>query len=386
MIDVVHLITGLDIGGAELMLVRLLAHMDRTRFRSTVVSMTGRGALADRIEALQVPVITLGMRHGVPSPLAVTRLASHLRAARPVVLQTWLYHADLLGYVAGRLAHVPAIVWNIRCGALRPQHHPVGLWWTVKVLARLSPHATAVVVNARAGQEESERLGYHPRRWVLIENGFELDQFVPSAEARDSVRRELGVGAETPLVGLVARFHPMKDHATFLRAAARLLQQRSDVVFVLAGRQVDDANPELRGMIGELGLRSSLRLLGERTDIPRLTAAFDVATCCSYAEGFPNAIGEAMACAVPCVTTDVGDCARVVGDTGWVVPARDPAALAAAWADVLSLSSERRHDAGIRARARVTECFDIQSVVRRYEDLYAELSGEALARTADVRH
>jgi glycosyltransferase involved in cell wall biosynthesis len=370
---VVHVITGLDVGGTEVMLCKLLRTIDRERFPSTVVSLGGRGTLADQIEALGVPVITLGMRSGRPSLRAVIRLVGVLRAHRTRVLQTWLYHADLTGWIAGRLARVPHIIWNVRCAELDPREHPKNVRWMLRLLARLSPRVTAAVVNSEAGRAESERLGYRPPRWVLIRNGFELDRFVPCWDARATVRTELGLPPDTPLVGLVARFHPMKDHRTFFEAATRVHRSRPDVHFILAGRGVDSSNADLVRMVETLDLRRVVHLVGERADIPRLTAALDLATCCSYSEGFPNTVGEAMSCAVPCVVTAVGDCATIVGDTGEIVPPRDPAAFAGACLALLDMTPEARRGLGERARRRVRDLFDIRAIALEYEALYGQL-------------
>jgi glycosyltransferase involved in cell wall biosynthesis len=302
------------------------------------------------------------------------RLAEIFRRERPAVVQTWLYHADLLGFLAARLAGRPPVAWNIRCAELDPRDHPTSLRWVLSALARLSSRTAAIVVNSQAGQQANEQLGYRSRRWVSIPNGFDVSHFAPRPDARDDLRRELGVAGDTPLVGLVARFHPMKDHDTFLRAARSLHRDRADVHFVLAGRQVDPANAALTTAVRHFGIESVVHLLGEREDVSRLTAALDVATCSSYSEGFPNVIGEAMASGVPCVATDVGDMRVLIGETGVIVPPRHPDALAEGWRQLLGLSSARRAALGAAARARIAERFEIGAVARQYETLYDELA------------
>ena len=369
-VSVTHLITTLDVGGAEQMLVKLLRHTDRSRIHSRVVSLAAAGPLTREIESLGVEVTALNMVPGRISVSAIRRLVALLKSTRPDVLQTWLFHADLVGTVAGRLAGVPAIYWNVRCAELDPQDHSRSLFWVLRALAWLSPSVTGVVVNSEAGRRVSESLGYHPRRWVMIRNGFELDRFAPSEDARASVRAELRIAPDRRLVGLIARWHPMKDHATFLRAAGILRRTRSDVEFVLAGRQVSASNPAVQALIDANGLAGTVHALGERHDIGRLTASLDVATCSSYSEAFPNAVGEAMACAVPCVATDVGDCMEVIGDTGLGVPSRDAEALAAAIGRMLDLPNAEWRDRGRRARERVISRYDICDVAAEYARLY----------------
>jgi len=356
------------------MLWKLLSRMDQSRFANVVVSMTLPGQLGSRIKRHGIPVFSLGMSSGIPSLFSLIYLIRLLRKQKPHVLQTWLYHADLIGLMAGKLSKVPAIVWNIRCADLERKDHPFHLWLTLKVLARTSALPTAVVVNSMAGRLANERLGFRPKRWQLIPNGFELDVFRPSQEARSLIHKELGLNKDTPLVGLVARFDLMKDHRTFLIAAQHLHKARPDVHFVLAGKNVDSQNAILMKQISDLGLEKCVHLLGERIDIPFVTAALDVASCSSYSEGFPNVIGEAMACCVPCVATDVGDCAKIIGDTGVLVPPRNPAAMAKGWATLLSMNEEDRQKLGMKARDRIASLFNIDIIIRQYETFYVEIS------------
>lgn len=356
------------------MLYKLLCSADRDRLESSVVSLTDGGQIADRIRALGIPVMSLGMRRGVPNPVGFLRLLLVLRRERPAVLQTWLYHSDLLGLIAGRLAGVPAIAWNIRCSITDGRYFTGLTGRIVRLLARLSGRPDAVVVNSEAGRTIHESMGYRPRRWEVIPNGFDLTAYQPDAEAYRSVRQELGIPSGAIIIGLVARFDPLKDHATFLDAAGALHGTHPEVHFVLAGAKVEWDTLALAQQVDHLGLRMVTRLLGERQDIARLTAAFDIATCSSTGEGFPNIVGEAMACGVPVVTTDVGDARMVVGDTGKAVPASDPEALAAGWREILSLAPERRADLGRMARARISSQFDIHRISQRYGELYGELS------------
>lgn len=381
MIRVTHLISSLATGGTEMMLYKMLRGMQGEGVESTVISLTSGGVVAGMIAGLGVPVHSLNMRRGIPDPLAVLRLHRLLRATRPHVLQTWLYHADLLGLLVGKVAHVPSIAWNIRCSTTDERYVRGLTGITVRLLARLSGVPDAVVINSDAGIAVHQRLGYHPRRWTIIPNGFDLEQFAPDPDAYASVRNELGLPLEAVLVGLIARYDPLKDHATFLRAAGVLTAFHPAAHFLLAGLDVDTANPVLASLVQELGIARQVHMLGERKDVPRLTAALDVATCSSLGEGFPNIVGEAMACAVPVVSTDVGDAANVMGDTGRVTPIANPAALAAAWSDLINMGREARRALGQRARRRVSEHYDLRGVAGQYVALYAELAALAAAES-----
>jgi glycosyltransferase involved in cell wall biosynthesis len=377
---VVHVITDLDIGGAELMLTRLVEQPAAGPLRSVVVTLGSRGALADRIERAGAPVFALGVRAGTSAPRALWRLVRLLRRFRPDVVQTWLYHADLVGLLAATIARVPHVVWNIRCAELDPRDHPRSLPALLRTLAFASRWPDAVICNSEAGRRAHGRIGYTPRRWEIIPNGFDTNAFRPSRAAPSWLKRELGINDEATLVGLLARFHPMKDHATFVNAARIVTAANPNVHFVAAGRGVESA-PTITRLVNDLELRSHVHLLPEQADAGRFLAALDVAVSSSYGEAFPNVVGEAMACGTPCVVTDVGDSARIVGDAGVVVPARDPSALAGGITRVLALAPAAREALGSAARERIVAEFSIGRVAGRYDRLYADLAGAQMTST-----
>jgi glycosyltransferase involved in cell wall biosynthesis len=364
---VLHVIDGLDVGGAEIMLQRLIA-ADTSGWEHVVVSLTTVGPVGERIQAGGTAVQALDMRPKPTVVWQVATLARLLRAHRPTVIQSWLYEADLLTALVRPLGRRrPPLLWGIHQSDLDPVRVKRRTRWTVRICARLSRVPTAIVCCSAVSAEIHAELGYDAGRMVVIPNGFDLDEFTPDAGARASVRHELGVSSESPLVGVVARWDPQKDHRNFLSAAAAVRQHRPDAVFVLCGKGIDEHNPTLQAWIQELDLQQSVRLLGRRDDIPRLMAALDVGVSSSaYGEAFPLAVGEAMASGVPCVVTDVGDCARLVGDTGRVVPPSQPGLLAAAVVDLLGSSQER----GVAARKRVEIEFSLDRAVRSYLDAW----------------
>ena len=383
MISVCHVITGLDVGGAETALLRLVAHSNRQEFRTLVVALTGPGALVPQFEAAGVRVVCLNARRSNFGAVALA-LCQVVRGFRPNLLQTWLYHADLFGLMAARLCGVPVVGWNLRCAELAPADHTRSLFWIRCALARLSWLPDFVVANSAAARAAHHSIGYRPARWETIPNGFDTDVYTPSPESRLQVRGELGVGPHTPLVGMIARYHPMKDHGTFLASAALVRRQIPSVRFVLAGRKVDESNSELVTRIRSLGLAGQVTLLGEISPTHRLLAALDVAVSSSYSEGFPNVLGEAMAAGVPIVATDAGDSALIAGEIGTIVPIRHAEALAGGIAEILSLDPQEHARRGMLARQRIEAQFSIASVVRRYENLYTELVSER--ERVHVRH
>ena len=372
------IITGLSTGGAEMMLLKLLERLDPARFSPHVISLTTLGEIGPRIQALGIPVAALGMRPGaIPNPIAFARLVRQLKTLKPDVVHTWMYHADLVGGLAARLAGVPAIAWNVRHSNLSRDKNKWTTRAVVYLCAKISRWVPArIVCNSQAARSIHIGIGYDSDRFVVLPNGFDLARFYPDPSARHTVRSELGISEMAPLVGLIARFDPQKNHQVFLKAAGQLHLQQADVHFLLAGEGVEESNPAIRKWVRQFGVTEVTHLLGLRQDIPGLTAALDIASSSSsYGEAFPNVIGEAMACGVPCAVTDVGDSAYIVGDTGRVVPPGDMAGLAAAWAQLLAMPDTERRALGQRARARVAEHFEIGAVVARYEAFYEELAG-----------
>lgn len=372
---ILHIITGLNTGGAEMMLYKLLSAIDRAQFDNYVISLTGGKTVGEKISALGIPVQYLGMAHGRPDLRRFLRLARDIRVLRPDVVQTWMYHADLLGGAAAKLAGVQHVVWNIRNSDLPAEHTKRSTRMTVQLCALLSHWLPdKIICNAQRSVAVHSRLGYDKTLFEVIGNGFDLQRFKPDAEAKTRLCQELRIEPETALVGLVARFDPQKNHRGFIAAAESVAQRFPNVHFILAGRNVDAGNAELQQWLAQADGAARLHLLGERHDMPQLTAALDIAVSCSiYGESFPNSIGEAMACALPCVVTDIGDAAAIVGPSGFIVAPNDTPALAEALLSVLQMPPEARASLGQEARRRIVENFSLPAVVGKYEALYTGL-------------
>jgi len=371
---IAFVITGLGAGGAQTMLLKVLSRIDRERFAPRVISLTGFDEQAELFESLGIPVHCLGMRRGAVSPKSIWALRDLLAEERPHLVQTWMYHADLLGGIAAKLAGRLPVIWNIRHSNLEMRSNKLTTVLTARVCARLSRTIPErVICCAEEAKATHVRIGYAPERVRVIPNGFEVERFAPDPDARDSVAREFELPAEAFLIGLVARYDRQKDHGNFIAAAREFSQKRDSAYFLLCGDGITWENDELAGAIRRAGIAQRFRLLGRRNDIPRLTAALDLAALSSCGEGFPNAVGEAMACGVPCVVTDVGDSARIVGETGVVVPPRDASALCRGWLQVATMSTTSRLQLGAAARRRVLTHYALDAVVNQYQTLYDEV-------------
>jgi glycosyltransferase involved in cell wall biosynthesis len=378
------IITGLAAHGAEIMLCKLLSRIDRDLFDPEVISLMDMGDLGEGLQNNGISVKYLNMRRSTPDPVKFCRLARIIREFNPDLVQTWMYHSDLLGGLAAKLVGKMPVVWNIRNSNLEPGSSKSTTIMTVKACARLSRYLPdKIICCAETARTLHESLGYDPRKMVFIPNGFDTTEFKPNKQARYDIREELGISREAVIIGMVARFDPQKDIMTFIKAARVISDKRPGIQFILCGDDMSSDNKTLSAWINECGLQSTIHLVGHRKDVPRMTAAFDIATLSSaYGEAFSNSIGEAMACGIPCVATDVGDARHIVADTGKIVSIRQPEALATAWEEMLAPGMETLQALGERARERVITSFSLEHVVRQYENIYKNLlpSADVIAR------
>jgi glycosyltransferase involved in cell wall biosynthesis len=368
-IRICHLITSLDTGGAERSLVNLVTAMNRDEFDNEVVTLLKPGPMAQTLAQTGIPVTSMGMGRR-PNPAALLSLIRYLRAKKPAILQTWLYHADFFGTVAVFFAKLEHLIWNVRSSEIDYSGIRRSTRYLARFLAMLSRRPDAIVVNSQDGQRYHDRIGYRPKQWVNIPNGVDLERFRPRRSEQAMLRTRLGIPADAAVIGLIARYHPMKDIETFLRAAARFQQDHENVKFVLCGDGLSPDSTPLARLVRTLDLERNVVPLGPRSDVELIYPALDVLTLCSiYGEGFPNVLCEAMACDVPCVATDVGDSAAIIGDSGLIVPRRDPEALARAWHALLE-----KRPVIESVRSRVAACYSLEKMCAHYESFYRSLA------------
>jgi len=369
---VVHVIAGLAQGGAEAVLFRLV-EAQQGRWRTVVISLTDSGIYGPRIESLGAQVHSLGMARGRLSIGGLRRLYRLLVDIRPDVVQTWMYHADLVGGAVARLAGCRNVVWGIRNSDL----DPVLTTRATRVVARLCSAVSGVVPSAiiscseRAAQVH-RAIGYRAEKMVIVPNGFDLGRFAPDPNARLAIRTAHAIAADDPLIGCVARWDPQKDHANLFRALALLRERGCVLRCLLVGMGMEDGNPALRALIDRAAVRGQLILLGPRDDVPAVMNAIDLLVLPSaYGEAFPNVLAEAMACGTSCVATDVGDSRLIVGECGTVVPPRNASALADAIEASLARPADRRR-AAAGCRARIESRFALSVMVAAFERVWTD--------------
>lgn len=369
---ITFIVTGLTTGGAEIMLLKLCSQIDKSRFVLSVISLRDHGTIGPRIEELGIPVYAIGLRSSIFAIPQIIELRKLLGRLCPDLIQGWMYHGNI---AASLFPGKSRVCWGIRCSSLYDFEEQRGVTgWIVKIGKYLSKLPSSIIYNSNNGSRQHAEFGFAERRAIVIPNGFDTDILRPDKDSRFLLRKEFGLSDDVVLIGKIARFHPMKDHVGFLKAAELLIREFPNAYFLFVGSGVSSDNTKLTVIIDDLGLSEHVLLLGERMDVPKITAALDIATSSSaWGEGFPNSVGEAMSCGVPCVVTDVGDSAWIVGETGRVVPPSDPNALATAWKSLIILGSHGRRALGALARERVRNNFSLDSVAAQYENLYTSL-------------
>lgn len=364
---VMHVISSLNVGGAETMLRKLVE--TSTRGTHVVVSLSSIGELGPVLREQGIQVHPLGMSSPLSLVRTVARLTALVRHERPDVMQTWMYHADFLGGLVAAMTGT-RVLWGVRTTEL-PRSGSRVTHWIRRCCAYLSSTIPArIIYAADASRRLHEGLGYAAAKSVVIPNGFKLDRLHAGWAARTAMRKELGLNDGMVAIGGVGRFHDDKDPHNFLRAAALLMHHGYQFQLVLVGRGLSKENRTLAGWLQDLGLQDRVRLLGERSDVPACLGAMDVFCLPSKTEGFPNVLGEAMGVGIPCVATDVGDVRVVLGDCGIVVPPEDSEALAAGLEQVLRWSAEERAARVDAGRQRIADHYSIEATCRKFEQVY----------------
>lgn len=372
--SVLHIITGLSDGGAEAVLYRLI--MADRRHSHAVISLTDVGKYGPLLSEAGIAVSALGMPRGRLTVGGLRRLWHVIRGSSADVVQTWMYHADVVGGAVAKLAGKQALVWGIRNSRLDPRTAA----FTTRSVARVAALGSwllprrIVSCSSRAADMHIQ-CGYDPRKMVVIPNGYDVTHLIPDLAGRTRLRTEWSVRPETMLLGMVARWDPAKDHETMIAGLAALQASRGvDWRCVFAGAGMVGGNPDLCALLDRAGVSSRVILVGPRRDMPAVMSALDLHVLSSASEGFPNVVAEAMACGTPCVVTDVGDAAVIIGNTGWVVPARDPKQLAQAMiAAMVAMRDGHAWLARQRSvRQRIESEFSLDRMVQSFREVWHE--------------
>lgn len=369
-VKTLHCINDLFPGGAEFALRRLITNSDASTLQHTVISLTDLEVSENILADIDIPIYQLHLNRKLPNPLNLFKIKQIIRDENPDIFHTWMYAGILAGSLAVCKSKIP-VVWGLHHAELDPQHQKKTTTWTMKACAHLSYSVPKkIIACGESVRKNHVAFGFDPEKIVVIPNGIDTEQFKPDPDAPSELKRELGLGKEVKLVGIASRFHPIKDHANFLQAAAIVARQRADVHFILCGNEITPENTTLVDMINQVGLDHKCHLLGRRQDMPKLLAGWDVVVSSSRSEALSNTLIEAMACGIPCVATDVGDTAYVIDNYGTVVPSGNSGKLAKGILKILTLDSKALRTIKEGARQRVVEKFDVKKVNAQIESLY----------------
>jgi len=367
-----HIITSLETGGAQGVLVQLLQQLKIMGCEQSVISMKPSGELAQQVADLGIQVHEIPVSPYIFLP-ARDKCEQIIAAYQPQIIQSWMYHADFLTLFIRNPTKIP-IIWGLHHSFEHSRRNRLKLSTKIIVLinalfSRIVPRK--IICCSKSALQTHARIGYAQSKMIYIPNGIDANRFKPNPQARANLRAELGLSPETFLIGYIARYHPQKDHATFFSAAKLLLEKKENTHFVLAGKQVVANNPDIRNQMLSSKNSSHFHFLGIRADIPMITAGVDVATLTSSGdEAFPLTIIEAMACEIPCVATNVGDVSEMIGSSGIIVPPQNPEALAEGWLKMQNQTPDERAMLGRIARDRVLSNFTNEAMKKQYLNVY----------------
>lgn len=370
-VRVLLVVRSLAYAGTERQVVALARGLHARGHRVAVLTCYPGGGQEEELRAAGVRVLTLAKRGRWDVAFAL-RAAAVFRREAPEVVYGFNALGNLLALAARAAPRRPRVLWGVRSSFMDWRQYDRGARFSFEAARRLSPLADMVVYNSEAGRAYHVGVGYPAARAAVVPNGIDTSRFRIDPEARARVRAEWDVGPDEPVVGIVGRIDPMKDHATFLRAAALLWAQVPEARFVCVGGGPPALRERLESLAAELGLAGRVRWEAARTDVPDVYNAFDALASSSRGEGFPNVVGEAMACGVPCAVTDVGDSALVVGELGWVVAPEDPPALCAALRGCLRAGSAAEARA---RRERIRNTFSVEQMLVQSERAFARVLG-----------
>ena len=374
---VLHIITSSETGGAEIALEKLIKfHISSSKYFHKVISLKPLGDVGDRLRNEGIEVTSLHLKSFLFLPFSFFKLLFLIKKQKPDLIQTWLYHADLIGSFASFLLGFKKIIWNIRSSdALLGKGLSVSGYLSMKLCALISHHIPHTIISvAERAKDQHLKQGYCENKFKVIQNGFSLEEFNPKLGVTKNLREKIDLMQGFKIIGSVGRYNEYKDYKTLIAASEIMLSKRKDILFVLIGEGLEDSNKELRELLINHGVDNNFRLLGKRNSINELILLFDVFCLHSVSEGFPNVLGEAMSSGIPCVSTDAGDAGILLGDTGRLVEVGQPKQLSKALLEVLDLPPEKIKEISKLGRERIKSRFSINRIVKKYEELYEEIS------------
>jgi len=370
---VLHIISGLGIGGAEAALFKLVSGSNQIGDKHSVVVLK-------RIEGMEQDFfdakISVEFFSFDKNPIReFFKLVTYIRNGKFNIVQTWMYHADLIGGLAAFIARSPNIIWGVRTTGLSANSK-----FSTKcvrfVCARLSHWIPKTIVYvANSAVQSHIEVGYSAKKICVIPNGFNLDNLQFNIRFKEEFRKTFNIAKDELIIGTVGRFNPAKDYENFVKACGIVAKNNPQTRFLMIGKNLDDENGQLKSWIQSSTYPHNFVLLGEQRNIANYLSTMDIFCLSSRIEGFPNVIGEAMAVGIPCVVTDAGDSAYIVGDSGVVVEKENSEQLGSALISLINKSDSYKTNLKNKAKERIQSEFTIKNVVLLYQKLYKSING-----------
>lgn len=373
---ILHIISSLNTGGAEMMLYKILSRQP-AGIEQQVICLKPLGRVADKIKSLGVPVESLNLNSPFNAPKSIYLLRKIVKQYQPDLVQGWMYHANLFATISSLFSRRKiATGWSIRQTFNSVNKEKLLTRLLILTSKLLSKNPDIIIYNSQASMLQHSNIGYKNKNSIIINNGFDINYFRPSSELYQKFRVKYNIPAEDKVIGFVARHHPMKNHQGFLVAISDVIKNFKNIKCVLAGTNIDQNNLELVSAIKNLDLKNNIILLGE-TDAAQLFPVFDFhITPSNWGESFPNVIGEAMACGVPCIATDVGDSRNIIDTAGWIIPPNSPKDLTNSIEKFLQLTNQQQESMAIAARQRIVDHFNLDDVANTYYQVFQSIVKE----------
>ena len=369
---ILFIISGLGVGGAEIALRNLLYGL-KDDFNIKIVSLTQVDDIAAEIKAYGITVHQLNFKQLYLLSLQIYKFISIILKFKPDILQGWMYHGNLFACIAKFFSYkTTKLFLGIRQSlkGLSTEKRATRLAIRLDALAS-SKVADKIIYNSYSGMEEHEKYGYAKQHGIVIYNGFDINLFSPNREQHKLLCEELNIAQDSYLIGIIARYHPVKDHKTFIHAAQILLRDHRNTHFIMVGEGVTTDNKDLAQLISRYNIpKNNMHLLGLRKDISAITSGLDIATNCSLSEGAANSMCEALSCGVLCVATDVGDSKKIIGECGLIIPTSSSHELANAWRNIIDMPKNRYEQLSYTARQKIIKQLSMEAMILKYKALF----------------
>lgn len=371
MIKILHIITGLDTGGAERMLVKLI-NQTKNDIQHFVISLKNIGTQGEELRSKGIPIFETGIKKTPFVFKKLRKVLKYINEVQPNLIQGWMYHGNLTSVILGKMLCNYNVIYNVRSSLTESKIGKLSTRFIIKLNAIFSKHTAGIIYNSYHSCMQHKAYGFSSSNSLVIPNGFDINIFAKNQQYRNDTKCEYDLPNNKLIITFVGRNNPVKDINNLLYAIQIVVSDRDDVFFLIVGRGFQH-DKKFKELILKLKISESIKILDEVEQVEMIWNASDICVLPSKSEAFPNVLGEAMSCEVPCIATDVGDCKYIVGNTGIIVPPENSLELSNAIKIMASLDSTERANLGKEARQRILNKFSIERVSLKYLSYYLNI-------------